>query len=557
MKNRSLPAQVVSGLLLAVVTLALTACNRLYVFPANNFAGRPIPPSQILQRVLAAYTVNGAQGGLEILDGLRDIRTNIQDTIPAFTISGFSAAEPVQIINYPEQLTGYVRSFTDGTLQQINYGAEKSNGAFPSSFGFANSPSAAATTAGTRFAEAAETIGILQVSDSGATYNLNLPNVDKVAIDPGNTIILAMVRNSNSLYRVVKLAASVNPVNPPGAIDCQPLLLPVYCVVPVPGTYDRPVDASFSLDASSVYILNCGPECGGQQSSVTVLSAAALAADTPPTSSTYPSPLQNISVPNPIPVPGGVTTALSDGTTLYLAGQSLQGNGLFGGNLSLLNLANYTLQPTTYSISDGTHSRMLFADNNTLWIGSQSCANGPRAALATSGGLTQAANYNCLTRFVTGGNTVLPSWTAGTNYTIGQKVSDGTNVEYALTAGTSGGSAPTWQTGIDQGTTDGGVTWVNLGAVSPVEIVPAVTPNNKTNTNITVQYVNTNLNEMYYGDLNGICWVQNYNKVYSAYGGQIHAFSTVDDSEIDNSLITVQGTVLDVAYMDALTNSAN
>ena len=35
---------------------------------------------------------------------------------------------------------------------------------------------------------------------------------------------------------------------------------------------------------------------------------------------------------------------------------------------------------------------MLFADNNTLWIGSQYCATGERAKLGL--------NYNCLTRVV-------------------------------------------------------------------------------------------------------------------------------------------------------------
>jgi hypothetical protein len=54
-----------------------------------------------------------------------------------------------------------------------------------------------------------------------------------------------------------------------------------------------------------------------------------------------------------------------------------------------------------------------------------------------------------------------------------------------------------------------------------------------------------------------MCWVQNYNKVYTAYGGQIHAFNTADSSEINNINITVQGTALSVAYMDALTNAAN
>ena len=61
----------------------------------------------------------------------------------------------------------------------------------------------------------------------------------------------------------------------------------------------------------------------------------------------------------------------------------------------------------------------------------------------------------------------------------------------------------------------------------------------------------------YYGDLTGLCWVQGFNKVYTAYGGQVHIFSTADNSEIDNKNVTVQGTALDVAYMDAVTDADN
>ena len=100
LKNRSLSAQVASGLLLSVVALALTACGQvLYKEPNNNYAGRPIPPSKLLQRVMVAFSSNGSSGGLEILDGLRDLRSNVQNTIPAFTISGFSAAMPTTILN--------------------------------------------------------------------------------------------------------------------------------------------------------------------------------------------------------------------------------------------------------------------------------------------------------------------------------------------------------------------------------------------------------------------------------------------------------------------------
>ena len=59
------------------------------------------------------------------------------------------------------------------------------------------------------------------------------------------------------------------------------------------------------------------------------------------------------------------------------------------------------------SISDGTHTKLLFADNNTLWIASSNCANGVRAAtaaaeLASQGYTDQAGNYNCLTMVTTG-----------------------------------------------------------------------------------------------------------------------------------------------------------
>ncbi len=518
MKNRRFGAQLVSGLLLAVAALWLCACGQvLYKEPQYNYSGRPIPPSGLLQRVMAAYTINGGGGGLQILDGLRDIRTNVQNTISSFSIRGFSAAQPIQILNFPEQTSGYVLSYTDGTLAGVNYSTETSNGNIASFGAFPRS--AASSPDGTRAVGAAEVGGILYVSGSGVNLPLNLPNVYRVAMNRGNTVILAMVRNSNVLYRVVRLNITMNTAIPPGSVDCEPLVLPVYCVVPVAGTYDRPYDAVFSSDGNSVYILNCGPECGGTTAGVTVLQEGALTVDTIPTvdplSAGAPSPLQKLPVANPIPIPGGVTAALSSGTILYLAGQSLynpsatgflgttpRADGLLTGYLTAVNLTTYVASAPV-SIADGLHTRMLFADDSTLWIGAQQCANGERASIAaaqmaSTGVTTQAGNYNCLTR-----------------------------VSLA-------GAAPT------------------------AAIVPAIVQSTAAATKpVQVPYPNTNQNYFYYGSLTGLCWVQNYHKVYTAYGGQIHAFNTADGSEIDNTNITIQGTVLDVAYMDALTNEAN
>ena len=518
LKNRRISAQLVAGIFLTALTLTLTACKVLYKVPQYNFAGRPIPPSQMLQRVLATYTEGGSSGGAQILDGLRDLRGNVQNTKTSFPISGFSAPNPTTILNFPEQTHGYVLSQTAGTLIGINYSTEASSGTAAT---FTPLPaSVGAAYDGSLFAAASSLNSQIYVSSGGGTYALNLPNVYRVAVNQGVTIILAMVRNSNTLYRVIKLPASNNPIPPPGAVDCEPQLLPVYCVVPVAGTYDRPTNAYFSLDGNTVDILNCGPECGGTKSGMTVLQAGSLLVDNIPTvdplSPSAPSPLANIGVANPVPIPGGATVALSNGTTLYIAGQSLyslgtggalgstpRADGLFTGYLSAVNLSNYSVsQPI--SVSDGTHTKLLFADDNTLWVGSQQCASGERAAAGQ--------NYNCLT-MVTLGN--------------------------------------------------------GSGAIGTAQVIPNVTPGGTT----TVPYPNTNQNLYYYGDLTGLCWVQGFHKVFTAYGGQIHVFYTggaITDgsdpavgttpaagSELNNTNLTIQGTVLDVAYMDALTNAAN
>jgi hypothetical protein len=528
---RSFPALAASGMLLAMTLLALSGCYQVvpYKITTNVYSNRPVPPSHLQERVMAAYTANGTTGGLEIIDGLRNLRGNIQNTIPEWKISGYSEGNPVRIINFPEETTGYVLSYNDGNLTAINYGTEASTGVVLNDG--ASPPSAAAAPIGTMFAGADEQAGILIFTTGGVTYRLNLPGVDKAVINPGASVVLAMVQNSNTLYRVVKLPATSIPIYPPGYVDCEPILLPAYCVVPVAGTYDRPVNVIFSIDGSTAYVLNSGPENGGKTASVEFLQTAQLNINLVPTvnplSSGAPSPVSPLpnGVPNPIPIPGGVTDAIPGSTYLYTAGQQLQTSGPYqgrwAGNLTTINLSTYSVSKPI-SISDGTHNRMLFADNNTLWVGSSNCSNGVRyataqAELASQGYTDQAGNYNCLTMLTTG--TATPTATI-----IPQVVQS------------------------------------NISSVTPV----------------TVPYPNTDQDMYYYGSLTGLCWVQDYYKVYTAYGGQLHGFYTglnpnpilpveqlqdqnggTPGSEINNINMTIQGTVNDVAYIDALTNSAD
>lgn len=487
--SQSLTARILLGALLAVVSLTLSSCHAAsyyyYKFPTYTFANRPVPPSKLANRVMVGVTVNGTTGSLVILDGLRDIRNNVQNTVAGFSISGFGAGFPNRIFNFPEQVTGFVYSNSDGSLTTVDYGKESTSGS-AASLG-AKAADVAVPFGFAHIYAAIQTVGQLIVVDrtTGKTYALNLPNVYKVAVNQGDTVVLAMVRNSNTLYRLVQLNS--NAAAPAGAIDCQPVNLPVYCVVPVPDSstspsLDRPVGAYFSTDGTTAYVLNCGPECGGTTAGLTIMPQGNIQTTVCPGSCPTSAPITS-PVTGHVAVPGGATAVLSDGTTLYIAGQQLQSDGLFTGFLSTMSLANNAITGQ-YSISDGYHTKLLFADDNTLWIGSQSCATGERQK--------KGLNYNCLSRF-------------------------------------------------------------DLGSKA-VSIVPNVNPQDP---NSSVPFPNANQNQWYYGDLTGLCWVQNLHKVYTAYGGQVHAFNTADGSEIDNSLITVQGTALDVAYMDAITNDSN
>jgi hypothetical protein len=446
---------------------------------------------------MIGVTANGStSGSLQIVDAKRDIRNNIQNTVTSFSISGYGSGFPNLILNFPAEITGFVYSNAQGDIQIVNYGKESvtgSAGTFP-----ARSTGLAIPVNAGHIYSAEETIGQLGIIDNttGQTFSLILPNVFQVVVNQGDTVVLAMVRNSNTIYRLVKLNSNQYPTSTAaiaaiGAADCEPFNLPVYCVVPVntgshANAFDRPSGAYFSVDGTTAFVLNCGPECGGTASSVTYLQPGVLQYNNIP--KTVPDAS---AFTNQVMVPGGVTAAVANGSTLYVSGQQLQPDGLFAGNLSTINLATNTVTGQ-YSISDGNHSKMLFADNNTLWIGSQFCATGERAQQASLGVTTQAANYNCLTRF-------------------------------------------------------------DMGALT-VSIVPFVIPGSAT---AVVPFPNTNQNQYYYGDLTGLCWVQGFNKVYTAYGGQVHIFSTVDGSEINNANVIVQGTALDVAYMDAVSDSDN
>lgn len=408
LKKSSLWLSTAAALAVAVI---VAGCGK-----TNYFAGRSLPPSGLVNRVLVAVQNPGAlaRGSLQIMDAHYDVRFRYNNPSITFSISGFGGALPITIQNMPEEQIGAVYAYGDGTFTTIDY--QKETGGAGQQ-GLPNSSSSVFVTRNQGYVVAAnQTSHIVTVVDraAGLTTFLSLPGVYRVSVNPGGSVFLAFVQNSDYAYYGLKLNSSQTlqfsggPTTwPSAAIDCEPLNTPKWCLLQAQSpdstdqygmyygralTFNRPVKAMFSNDGSIAYVLNCGPECGGAApASISLLPTGPMIFQQNQQSGKFPV---LGSVPN-VPVPGGASNALIDSSTMYVIGQQLLPDGLFTGNLTVVNLNNNTAG-SAISISDGqpgTMSRIIEADDDTLWIGMQKCTNGERFA--------KGQPYGCLTMFNT------------------------------------------------------------------------------------------------------------------------------------------------------------
>lgn len=478
MKKRSCLSLAVAAFFTVAVSLTLLGCGKNYYYAARN-----LPPSGLTQRVLVA--VDNPVGSLQFMDAYYDIRHPYNNANTQFSISGFSGSNPATIQNLPEEQSGLVYSSGDGSLASINYGSEKLNSTVIAS------GTIAASIFGSHkqdyFVAADQNSRAMLVYDVGLGQSLlmDIPNIYRISMNSNATLVLGFVQNSNDVFTLMKLTpaqqaqyATKSAWTTAGFQDCEPQTLPKYCVGKVgdpSSLFDHPIKGIFSADGQTIYVLNCGPECGGSKAGIVSvpISSSLLngnpggPAGQPPTTGANGQPVAGLSTSTLLAVPGGATNALQSGNTLYVAGQQLQPDGLLAGYLSVVNVSKGTVNGP-YSISDGTHNKMSFADDNTLWIGSIRCQNGERFAKSQSDASVQ---FGCLTQFNTSTNAVT----------------------------------------VDR----------------------------------------------YIGDLTGIADVEGLHKIYVGEGGQVHIYRTTDFAELDNSNVTVTGTVSDVAYMDGSSDGNN
>jgi hypothetical protein len=384
------------------------------------FAGRNLPPSGLTNRVVIAIQNASAfsKGALVFVDAYYDRRSGYDGKPAGFSISGYSGALPISIQNMPEEQLGAVYGSGDGSLTPVSYAKESTSGGTTGLNGL--SSSIFMTRNQNYVFAASQNSHVLTVVDhvAGTSYPLSLPGVYRVSVNPGGSMALAFVQNSNFAYYPIKLSSaqttnySGGPTTwPKAAVDCEPQNAPGWCLLQAqspdhvdstgtsygaPLVFDRPVKAVFSIDGGTAYVLNCGPECGGSKASVSTLPVAPMifligqGSGALPTNATLAG--------STLAIPGGASNALVDSSTMYVVGQQGQqvnDQTLFAGNLTVVNLSNNTAS-SPVAISDGlpgAPSRMIEADNNTLWIAMTKCNNGVRAATGLP--------YGCLTMFNT------------------------------------------------------------------------------------------------------------------------------------------------------------
>lgn len=479
--------------------LVVTSCGQNFFF-----AGRNLPPSGVLNRVIVAEQSPSAfaTGALPFMDAFYDIRHAYNASSGQFTIAGFSGKLPLTIQNMPEQQAGAVYNVGDGTLTVVNYAKESVSSTVSIPGGLSSSTEASPyngifISRDLDFVYAANPANhvISVVNQSGTSpvsLTLNLANAAGISVNPGGTIALVFIQNADqapshtiraadpasfAVYSIVQLTqdqqlAAVNNPNYLGAQDCEPQKQPLWCVFPVStgpsASFDHPIKAVFSPDGTTAYVVNCGPECGGTTSSLTTIPITAASLNVGTTGGSGIA----LVAQSTIPIPNGATNAIFNANTLYVAGQQYQpSSGLFAGYLTIVNTPADTIAGS-YSISDGIHNRMVFADNNTLWIGSSQCDRGVRYQQAQASGNVP---FGCITMFNTATNT---------------------------------------------------------------------------------PYIDS-----YLGDGTGIAAVTGLGKVYTTEGGQVYIYSTTPGSngivQLDNTNVTIAGTAIDCAYMDAGSDDNN
>ncbi len=311
------------------------------------------------------FVTNAFSGNIQVVDAAKDQLSST--TITAGSQPGMMAVSPGR------ELTMVFDGATNSITLVNNTTEQSAASIFLPSFTEsmiardANSGFAAVRNANVTGQTDLGAVLVLDLQHASTTATIPIARARRIVLNKAGTRLVVFSDNSNSVS-ILDVSSGVT------AWDCTK---GTACTVV--GGFDQPVWGVFGADDSTVFVMNCGPECGGTTSSVQALNTSTGTAGTP------------------VPV-SAATMGMLNGTTLFVAGtrNALPGQGL----LNTLDVSSGTPVPGSVkdvAISDGFHTRMALAGNNKLFIGSINCTNNASSATPTG----------CLTIFDTSANTAV------------------------------------------------------------------------------------------------------------------------------------------------------
>ena len=322
-------------------SLILLSCG--YSSPSSSGTGSAL-------KYRAFITNSVAPAGVYIVNAQTDVRAAVSP-ISAGHTPGMMVVTPNRTLTLV--FSGDGTQFSDNQLTVINNATESAAGSIALPGGTESivvSPDGSAAYAAipTAFVvgQSPGVVKAISLSSGTFTGEVDVPSVHYLAIDNTGNRILGFSDNSDSV-------AVITPSN----IGIGNAVTPVCC-------FARPVAAFFSSDDTTAYVVNCGAECGGTQSS------AQASIQTLDLTTNTAGPATNVQA---------ATVALVSNSTMYLAGTvpcTIQNVQTTCGELTTFDLASMQVVGSPVSITDGYHNRIALGANGRLVLGARTCSQG-------------------------------------------------------------------------------------------------------------------------------------------------------------------------------------
>jgi hypothetical protein len=348
-----------------VVTLSLSSCGGGKSQTATHTSG--IKYRAFVSNTVSAGTTSVA--GLYIVNAQTDVHPLGLSPISAGNTPGMMVVTPNHVATLV--YSGYNTTNPDNQFSIIT-NATETNSSHLTLKGYTQSFLVSPDSSTAYVAEPEATVtnspqGAIQViavggSNAGTVIGeVDIPAVEYLSIDNAGDRILAFSQLSDSIAIVIP--SNVNTSQP---------------VVTYVGGFNRPVQAFFSSDDTTAYIVNCGMECGStsqasvQQFDMTTGTLGASVAACIPASGLIPAQCAG-------------SIALVNGSTMYLAGTPYGTNGSPSqpctgqttaaqtcGLLFVVDLSSMTITGSAV-ITDGYHNRIAMGANGQVFIGASNC----------------------------------------------------------------------------------------------------------------------------------------------------------------------------------------